>query len=250
MRGSDTPNRPGWRRWFAALAGTITSAAALSVRVGLIPPEGLGRIGALTMILVAVPFGMRAYVHVRIGYVMGRSNDETRRERRKRRALGGLVVLDFATAAALMAAGIWYLTHPSNWQELGVAGTGVVVIALSSDTTVRLIEYFGLPRGSEIIERCTAVAWLRELAEHLRDVPGVSKLDSLWERRTMQHRVSWLVVVLLSVLVGTAFVQTVAVAPEIERYFGYSLPWRASTEGGSQVTPHMTGEPRSAVSSR
>jgi hypothetical protein len=222
MTRPSSPDPPRWRRWFAGLAGGTTSLAAMSVRLGIIPAAGLGRAGALAMVLVAVPYGIRAYVHLRIDYVMGRGNDETPSEGHKRRALYALVMLDFLVAAALIGAGAWYFLHPSNWQELGIACAAVVIIALSSDATIRLIQYFGLPRGSEVIERCAAVAWIRELAEHLRDVPGVSKLDGLWDKRTMQHRVSWLVVVLLSFLAGTVFVQTVAVAPEIERYFTHS----------------------------
>ena len=213
---------PRWRRWFAGLAGTVTSVAACSVKIGLIPPSGLGRVGALTMVFVAAPLGARGYTHVRIGYVMRRGNDETSAERRKRQGLAALVFLDFAIALCLAGAGSWYLIYPRNWQELAIAGAGVVLVALSSDSTIRLIQYFGLPRGSEVIERCAAVVWIRELAEHLRDVPGVSKMDSLWDKRTMQHRVSWLIVVLLSLLAGTVFMQMVAVAPEIEQYLASS----------------------------
>lgn len=234
MNSSGATPPPRWRRWFAGMVAVITSFGFGLVKLQLIPPTGLGRTGALMMILVAAPYGLRAFVHVRIGYLMGRGNDETRGETRKRLTLGGLVMLDFVTAAALATAGVAYLLQPDNWQELGVAAAAVVLIALSSDATIRLIEYFGLPRGSEVIERCRIVAWLRELAEHLRDVPGVSKLDSLWDKRTMQHRVSWLVVVLLSVLAGTVFAQVVAVFPEIESYFNHSHPARgAEDDSGS-----------------
>jgi hypothetical protein len=244
------PSPPGcWRQWVAGALALLTSLSALLREFGVVSHEELARTGAVTMGIVGAIYGARAYVHVRIGYVRRPGAATTAVEAGKRRGLATLVVVDAVLAVALMAVADWFFFNPNNWTELGTVVVVIAAVALSSDCTIRLADALGLPRGSEVVENCDSVRWLREFAEHFGSVPGVLKLDSLWGLRTLPHRVSGLVIVLLVLLAGVALGQGVAVLPAVKDYLSrpatIQIPRKDESESATGIGAKIKSSTRS-----
>jgi hypothetical protein len=179
---------------------------------------GAARTGAVVMIVAGVTVAGRLGVHLRDNYWQWPAPDNPKWTTRQQRSLSALVVLDGVIAAALVAWGIWIFFEPNAWFQMGLSLFFAAVFFVASMATMDLIEAGGLPRGTETIQNCGAVVWLRKAAKRSSSLKFVRRLDQWIWTPTQKDRLSGLAIAVVLALASVGVIDAVAVSPQVREY--------------------------------
>lgn len=168
------------------------------------------RLSGGLLVAAGLTYAGRTLVHVKDHYWNFRPDDDELWSDLQRIALSGLVVVDLSIAAGLVSAGGVFQIDPSRAAQFYAGLSAVLLIAVSSHLTLRLVSAAGLPRGTDTIEHCPVVRSLRNNVELWKSAPGIRQLDAFIWRKTPIGYISGLVVFLILALSVSAVVDKLA----------------------------------------
>lgn len=203
----------------AVHAAVATLVAAIIGGLGLLAKRGcdeltatgLEQIWAGVALAVGIAFGGRLGVHCRIGYLRWKGKPENGWTTRKRHLLTAITVANVPLTLALCSAGAYFFFERNGVLELGVLVALAILVGLSINQTMNLIEEGGPPRGSDVIGECRPVKWLARSTKHWNRVWGVKHVVQLVKNTLPPDHSSKLAIVMVSALLLGCVGMTVAI---------------------------------------
>jgi hypothetical protein len=226
------------RKVVAAALTALTGGGSVLLHYLGTSSSDLARYATASLFFVSAATAARVALHLKLHYLwhpLSASHPTWTAKRRS--ALSSLVGLDGLVALGAAGGGYRLYNHPNSDLLVGVLFAFAVIIVLSSTATIKLARHAALPRGSDTIRGCRAVAWLEELRGIWESFPGVKSLARLLTNNTKRNEVSRLVMVLVAVLWAAAVLQAPLAVPD---FFHWIKPGRsdpvhvASPEPGHQ----------------